>query len=406
LLNEQGDRVELLSLLHSLVARYKDDAEVQAQLADVYQNLGNMTRAERHFRHMLHCDPRSKLTRLRFAQFAAKAGLVDETKALLAELSREPLDTATWQEVQWLHAVIATIDKDHTTAVQHVESILQVDPWNVTYLVLYCLNQAIVLDPEYNAEVQDSVVFKLHVGIEQNLDWAEYDAMTKKLLAQNRHALSYQREKLKFLYLDGQRNALKDVIAIATKFNPTRGFCDLLKLLNTNYDSPSIYLGLGTLQKELWQLEAASTWFEATIALPKVSDEDKAAAQLELADCYIWRNINLTKATELAKLSMELNDKEQNRASLVLLHAHLKVGQIREAKSYLSRLEIQGNSDAEFLFLKGLMAYRNGAVTEAKGIWKGLLVHRTETIRFHHIKTELMKFYYDGAPYLQTHLSM
>ena len=406
LTSDQGDRVELLSVLHSLAARYKDDAEVQAQLGDVYQHLGNLTRAERHFRHMLQCDPKSKLTRLRFAQFAAKNGLIADTKSILTELSHEQLDSATWQEVQWLNAVIATIGKDHTSAVQYIETILQVDPWNVTYLVLYCLNQAIVHDPNYEAESHDNVIFKLHIGIEQNLDWVDYDTVTKKFLNLNHHSLSYQREKLKFLYFDGQKESLKAVLSIATKFNPTRGYCDLLKLLNTNYDSPSIYLGLGTLQKELWQLEAASTWFEATIALPKVSNGDKATAQMELADCYIWRNVNLNKATELAKLSMELDDKEQDRASLILLHAHLKAGQIREAKTYLSRLEIQGASDPEFLFLKGLLAYRNGVVTEAKGIWKSLLIHRTETIRFHHIKTEMMKFYYDGAPYLETHLSM
>jgi tetratricopeptide (TPR) repeat protein len=153
------------------------------------------------------------------------------------------------------------------------------------------------------------------------------------------------------------------------------------------------------MQMELWQLETACFWYEHALKHPDLKDQQRARVLIDMADCYTWRNYKLEKAIEYAKLALDLGESLKGRASNVLAHTYLKTGQVREAQVYL---ESSGKeSDPELIYLKGLMHYRNGAHDKANEVWKPLLTLRFESVRFHHIKQDLMKYYFEKAPYRQ-----
>src|SRR5690606_5086746 len=131
-------------------------------------------------------------------------------------------------------------------------------------------------------------------------------------------------QKLRFLYANGSEATLRDLVAYACKYDPARATNDFLRLLNTNFDSPSIYWALGTLFKELWQLETACMWFEQILIHQNEDKNQLARAYLELADCYVWRNYNLSKAIEYARLAHDLTNVRDDRATTILSHALLK----------------------------------------------------------------------------------
>ena len=74
LLEHQSDKVELLSLLHSLMAKFSDDPDVQAHVADVYLRLGNTERAAKHYSKMYEIDGRSIVTKLKYASYQMQFG--------------------------------------------------------------------------------------------------------------------------------------------------------------------------------------------------------------------------------------------------------------------------------------------------------------------------------------------
>ena len=80
-------------------------------------------------------------------------------------------------------------------------------------------------------------------------------------------------------------------------------------------------------------------------------------------------------------------------------HSFLKQGQVRQAEVYLE--DSKDSKDIEANYLRGLVSYRNGAHRKANMIWKPLLTVRTESLRFHHIKQEIMKYYFERTPYLE-----
>jgi tetratricopeptide (TPR) repeat protein len=189
------------------------------------------------------------------------------------------------------------------------------------------------------------------------------------------------------------------LVRAACRFDASRATYDFIRLLNTNFDSPSIYWALVIIFKELWRLETAAVWFEQMLLFPAVSQELKAKAYLELADSFIWQGRNLPKAIEYAKISLDIDARKDPRTLRVLAHAHLKAGQIRQAQLYLDQTD--SDSDHEVRYLRGLLIYRNGDRIKANEIWKPLLTVRTESLRFHNIKQEVLKFYFEGTPYLK-----
>jgi tetratricopeptide (TPR) repeat protein len=189
---------------------------------------------------------------------------------------------------------------------------------------------------------------------------------------------------------------LDQVVKSGAKFDAKKATYDLLKLLNTNFDSVEVYFALADLYKSIWQLEASSIWLEQALQTSELSELLKKKAWTELADCFLWQEINLEKALEYAKSGHQGDSVPQ--AEIVLVHAYLKLGRIREARSHIQQL---APSNPEVVYFSGLLEYRNGDKISANRIWKPLLSMHFDTMRMHCIKREVLKFYFEGAPYLK-----
>ncbi|NBQ54178.1 MAG: hypothetical protein EBU49_11450 [Proteobacteria bacterium] len=246
---------------------------------------------------------------------------------------------------------------------------------------------------------RDPALIALSSGGEATIDWTDFDRRTKLTEKAHSYDLAYARRKLRFLYSNGNGDCLIELIRTSCRHSPEIATYEIIRLLNTNYDSPSLYWALGLLFKELWQLETAGMWLEQALLNPHLDDITRRRALLELADSYIWRNVNLKKAVEFAKLAIELGERANGRAITVLAHAYLKQGNMRQAQTYLE--QVDQDKDVEATFLLGLLHYRNGARQNANQIWKPLITVRSESLRFHNIKQEILRYYFEGSPYLK-----
>ncbi len=391
------DRVELLSVLHNLLAKFNGDAEVHNHLGDIYLRLGNVERAKKHYRTMFEIDPLSRTSALKYAGFELQFG--DEAMAMeILERfeGKKNLPLADINEINWLKASNFLKQKQYQKSRKALAKPLAFDPWNVSYVVFDIVNMICLASDD--ARPIDPLLEKLMIGNEEDLNWNAFDRKTEEWAQAHQYELVYMREKLRYLYSDRRGDILMRVVQRACAFDATRATYDFLKLLNTNFDGPEIYWALGMLFKENWQLETASVWFEQILNLPNKTRVYEARAFLELADCYIWREINLEKAIEYAKISLNMGEKSGGRAKIILAHAHLRLGQIKQAETYLQDSEIQNHTEATYL--RGLVLYRNGAEEQANSIWKPLLTVRSENLRFHHIKQEILKYYFEKEPYL------
>jgi len=77
------------------------------------------------------------------------------------------------------------------------------------------------------------------------------------------------------------------------------------------------------------------------------------------------------------------------------------LGEVRLAQNFLSQIESSKEVDPESAYLIGLLHYRNGLRMKANKVWKPLLTLRSENLKFHNIKQEILKYYFDGVPYLK-----
>jgi len=398
LLDNPADKVELLSLLHSLVAKFPEDADVQGHMGEVYLRLGNKDKAAKSFHRMFELDSYSRITTLKYAAFMMQFGDPDQAKIILKNIQRtDNMSEEELCELHWLNANYEHRKGQFQNSLDQLHQVLQRDPWNIAYLVLQVRNLSELAVGKVEFDVTDNTLRKLSESDESELNWLEYDAKTKALVGTRQIELVYAREKLRFLYGDGQDLVLMRLVQAASAFDAHQAIYDLLKLLNTNFDSPEIYWSLGVLFKELWQLETASMWFDQMLMIPGLKDKQRAKAYLEQADCYIWRSQQIDKAVEYAKLSLDLGLTHDRRPLRVLAHGLLKLGKVRQAEVYLE--DNEGDKDPEVIYLRGLVKYRNGAFQQANEIWKPLLTHRTENLRFHNIKQEIMRYYFDKEPY-------
>ena len=399
LVDNPTERVELLALLHSLMAKFQGDPEVQGHVADVYLRLGNVARAETHYKKMWELDSRSRSTALKYAAFLMQYGDPDVAIGILEGIK---LDAAAKEENQtelyWLKSNYYSRKNDHRKSLELLRLALASDPWNVSYLIQEAINLAYMLKPGGEIVIDDAI-HHLNSGKESEVNWEEYDQRTSVIEAEYGYELAYVRHKLRFLYANGKSETLRELVRSACKFSAERGTSDIVRLLNTNFDGANLYWALGILFKDLWQLETATMWFEQALLYPTIDDVTKRRCYLELADCYIWRNVRLPKAIEYAKLAMDMGERTGGRALTVLAHGFLRSGQIRQAQVYLEQTE--NERDLEATYLLGLLHYRNGAPQKAKQVWKPLLTVRTESLRFHNIKQEILRYYFDGTPYLK-----
>lgn len=398
LVANQSDKVETLALLHSLLGKFKGDPEVHYHIGDVYLTLNNINKARTHFEQMYELDPKGRTTILRHATFLMEHFDSNEAMEILSQLDIEQLTKDQKIEVNWLKANHLAQSQDFSQSQELIKSILQVDPWNVSYLVHQINNFYELLPLEEDMKQNDSAVKKLITHDEADLNWSEYDKITRKIEDEHHYEMAFARWKLRYLYSDASMNVLLKLVASACQHDPEKATYDFLKLINTNFDLPEIYWALGTLYKELWQLETSGVWFKQLLLHPDSSQEDKARAYLELADCYVWRDQNLNKAIQYAKLAIDLGESRDSRVNNILAHAHMKIGQVVEARNLLEATQIE--SDIETIYLNGLLHYRNGAKNKANEIWKPLLTKQAECIRDHNIKQQLLGYYFDKKPYL------
>ncbi len=395
-----GDKVELLSLLHSLMAKFGGDADVQGQIADVYLRLGNVDRAARHYDAMYEIDGKNRHTALKFAAFMMQYRSPDTAMEILGRIQgSEALASEAQAEIYWLKANFHARRQQHQESQQLLRRVLALDPWSVSYLVQEIINLINLANIDEESRKVDQVLVELSGSDDVRVSWVEFDQATARFEAQHAYELVYARSKLRYLYANGSEDSLLSLVRAACKHDANRATYDFIKLLNTNFDSANIYWALGIICKELWQLETATAWFEQMLLYPNLTKSAKAKAYLELADCFIWQNRQLPKAIEYAKIAVDLDEKKDLSYMRVLAHAYLKSGQVRQAKLHLD--EAEASTDHETRYLAGLMHYRNGAQVKANEIWKPLLTVRSESLRFHNIKQEVLKFYFEGAPYLK-----
>lgn len=399
LIDAQGDKVEILSTLHSLLAKYSGDAEVQGHIADIFLKLGNLDRAARHYQQMFDLDPKNRTTMLKYAAFMMQFSDPERAMEILSAITEgSGLSSEARAEIFWLKANYHARKNEHAESQSFLRRVLALDPWNVSYLVQEIINLIHLSTIESEYKKVDRILNLLGGQDEGRLDWGEFEQATVRMEQAHAYELVYARRKLRYLYANGSDAFLIDLVRAACRHDAVRGTYDFMKLLNTNFDSPQIYWALGTIFKELWQLETACMWFEQMLLYPNLTDVHKARAYLELADGLVWQGKNISKALEYAKLSLDMSEKKDARAFSILAHAYLRSGQVRQAQLYLEQTE---ESDPEARFLRGLVLYRNGARQKANEIWKPLLSTRVDSLRFHNIKQEVLKFYFEGAPYLK-----
>jgi tetratricopeptide (TPR) repeat protein len=301
-------------------------------------------------------------------------------------------------EVIWLKSNFYNRKREYSKASEYIKKILQIDPWSVAYLIqeIVCLSN---LTHEGHEENLDKIIEQLKQGEETAILWDDFDETTDHYASTHRYEIVYARQKLRFLYSQGDYAQLQKLVKAGTKFDAMKSAGEFIRLLNTNFDGPNIYYALGLLFKELWQLETSSMWFKQLLLHYQSDDEDKRKAYLELGDNYTWQNTNLQKAIEYLKLAMEMGERENEQAIIYLAHAYMRSGKMQEARIYLNLLE--ASRDVEAIYVKGLYQYRNGAREEASAIWKPLLTMRIDQIKFHHLKQEIMRYDFDHQPYLK-----
>ena len=401
LVETNGDRVELLALLHSMLAHYDKDPEVQGHVADVYLRLGNVDRAGRHFDKMYEMDGKCQATALKFAAFLMQYRNPEDAMDILNDIRKNtsalsPTETA---EIEWLKANYFARRSEFNKSNESLNRVLNLDPWNVSYIIQQVINLTHLANVDEEYRKIDSSLTKISESEDADIDWKQFDDKTIALTEMKAYELVYARCKLRFLYSNADRVDLRNLVSAASSFDATRGTYDFIRLLNTNFDSEDIYWALGTLFKDLWQLETAAMWFEQVLLHASLTKEMEGQVYLELADCYIWQERNMDKAVQFAKIAMDIDRRQNPRAIRTLAHAYLKSGQVRQAKVYLDQTDVENDHEARYL--NGLLHYRNGAPRDANKVWKPLLTVRTESLRFHNIKQEILRFYFDGAPYIQ-----
>jgi tetratricopeptide (TPR) repeat protein len=408
-LADNGDRVELLGILNVLMQKFPGDWDVHFHLAEIFLRMGHLGKATVHYEKMFSLDPLGQVSRLRMANFLMTHDDTERAMSIL-KLMPKTLESLndTQAEVEWLKATYYSRNSDWKKCDETMKPLKEKDPWNITYLIQEIVNLTGIADPSELKEPSMIWTEKLTNGEEAQVNWRQFSQDTARHLTEHRYALAYARSKLQFLYMRGSESVLKSVVNCACSHDASMGAKELLRLLNTNFDTPAVYWGLGLLYKELWQLEVASMWFEHALQFRGADEKVKGQIYVDLADTYVWRNTSLAKATEYCRLALDVGDRKvtgDERIMTVLAHSLLLQGQARQAVSFLEHLTQQGEISYEVTYLTGLVQYRNGRPKQANEIWKPLLKYRAERMRDHKIKQEILKYYYEASPYQPHDLS-
>ncbi len=393
------DRVEVLSALHKLLAMFDEDSDVHADLGDIYLKLNSKEKAAKHFERMYEVDPKSSSTCIKYASYLIfqKNNFEKASSVLKNIIQKEFLAKEIKSELHWLQMRLFVLKKDYQAALEIIHQAKMEDPWNTSYLMMeiICLTQL-------KSEGQDQLEKAFYEFLENGnfkVDWKVFDEMTQQVFERHHLDLAYHRSKLSFLFHQQEEEASEKFIHAALQFDPKIARSEMLRLLNTNYDSANIYWALGLLSKELWNLQNAIMWFEEGLRHHHLRRDQKNKLMLELADTLVWNDQEFKKAIELCKtlLEQEIRPEMGNRLHQILAHAYLKLGEVRKSELFLEQAEKSDSFESQYIL--GLISYRNGHIEAAKKIWKPLISLVSNNIKEHNIKQEILKFYFDKAPY-------
>ncbi len=409
-LSEKPDsQVETFALIHQLNARYSDDPEVIYEFSKLQEKMGNHAKTDELIQKLYAIDPLGSVTMLRFVQHFVKRKNFKNSSLILAELVTR-IDRLSSDDRRMLRSLqIAFLLNDNSrecfdTAKTISAESLRDDPWHIPAIV-----ESIKILSAYDNDKRQHYFFDhgletLGGNEEKSIHWQEFDRHSLEVLNLQEFELAYQRSKLKYLFTRGDFQSLKAVVEVGSQFDAEKARTELLRLLNTNFDGPLIYWALGKLSFDLWQLQTSVMWFVEGLKLNYLQITQRALLQIELADAYIFIGDNLDKATELATSAYEIaTERNKMQTQLVLAHALIKKGRIREAEAFLSdTVSSIGGHYFEQVYLCGLIHYRNGQNQLAKKIWKPLITINASGMRQHFLKVQLQKYYFDGDQYSET----
>ena len=385
-----ADRLDLLNLMNSMLARFDADAEVHLQLGMFYAEIKAKKKTRFYLQRMYQLDRHGSAAKLTWAAFLIKNEAVAEGQAVLAEIKavdKFPLERQV--EFHSLQAAGFAAQKDFNRATEAIKKALSLNPWHVSSLI----GEIYYLTHLYYEQQKIKNIDSSFVNLSESFDFEpnEFSETTKQLLSNKLYYLAYTRARLYFLY-QRTEEAQRSLIIVGCVFNPDKALRDFTRLLNTNYDSALIYYALGIFGKECWQHEVACMWLNLALQRPDLTPDLRGDIYLELADCYVWQNLELPTAIEYAQLSLKHSFVNTERALRILGHAWLRQGHMDTARSYLQRID-SSKIDDEVLYLKGLLEYHSGDEAQAFAIWQPLLQRESENLRFHNIKQEVLKFY-------------
>ena len=390
-----ADRLDLLNLLHSMLARFDSDAEVHRQLGMFYAEMKSKKKTRFHLQRMYQLDQHSSAAKLTWAAYLLKNSASTEGQAVLAEIKAvAKLSLERQVEFHSLQAAGFAAQRDFNRAAEAIKKALNLNPWHVSSLI----GEIYYLTHLYYEQHKIKNIDNSAVNLSEGFDFEphEFLATTKQLLASKLYYLAYTRARLYFLY-QRTEEALRSLIMVGCALSPDTALRDFTRLLNTNYDSASLYYALGIFGKECWQYEVACLWFNLALQRHDLTSDLRGDIYLELADCYVWQHRELPTAIEYAQRSLQRSFVNTERALRILGHAWLQQGRMDTARSYLQRID-SSKADDEVLYLKGLLEYRRGDEEQAFAIWQPILQRESENLRFHNIKQEVLKFYGRNTP--------
>lgn len=400
LMNRQSDLQEIERLILGLLKTNDEDPDLYGYLGEIYFHLNQYELAQNNFEKMFDLDSSNNTTGLRYAAYLIQAGETEKAGEILSEIeSRSHSLYGVQNELYWLKANLFMKKSDFDSALKCLRAILTSDPWNINYISyeIICLTK--LKGHGYESYI-DLMLYEFSEDKGSREEWVTFVENTEILKEMNHFEIAYSRSKVQLLYQMGNEQAISEFVECAKSFDPNRAYSDLLKLLNTNFDSPRITWALGFLSNELWQFEVAGMWFQQLLDSKDLSKETLNLVYTSLADCLVWKNTKIGKALELINAVKQSIGNLSDEQLLIDSHINLKLGNINEAQTSLDL--VHGKEyDFESKYLKGLLQYRNGQVTKAKAIWKPLLTVNSDRLRYYQIKQDLLKFYFSKEDYLK-----
>lgn len=403
LLENQEDPLALLECLRELLEKFDADAEVHSHFGDVYVELGNQEKAFFHYQKMMELESGNPVYLLQYAHLLLKLEQLDTASEILGildeKLASPKADVKFKKRLCGLKFTHQYKSGKYEEAHFWVSQLAKNEPWNVVFLLdeIRCLLQ---LRPQSQEEADGAFSFSDTMALlasDGNQEAARRSLRhcVVELQALHEYELAYKCQKLNCLFFQGEESLLT-LVPFGPQISVQRIAQDVLKLLNTNFDGPTLYLVMGLLYKASWQLEAALTWLENGLTYGEIPAALEQRLREELADCYLWQGTHALKALEMVKVYA--GETATDTTYLIAAHGSLQVGKAQEAALYLSRIA-SGSSDFETVYLKGLLSYRNGKKEEARAIWKPLISASSKSARFYHMKEQMLQYYFHEAAY-------